>query len=158
MIKGSVPQLLTISLQVDGTTVRDEPPLDYEEILEGTEETMARILFEEGPLVTGTRFEELCLSSGMNASTFYVYLGNSPIIARYARGVYGLVGAQFPPGAAETLAPKRSKKKVLRDYGWTIDGGIWITYVMSDSLVKSGVATVPSAMRKYLTGSFVNAG
>lgn len=37
---------------VEDRTVRDEPPLDYEEILEGTEETLARIFFEHGPLLT----------------------------------------------------------------------------------------------------------
>lgn len=90
----------------------------------------------------------------MKTGTLYVRLTYSPILARYARGVYGLVGADFPPGAAQALIPPKVRTKVLHDYGWTSDQGIWIKYRLSESLAKSGVCSVPSAMSAYVKGSF----
>jgi hypothetical protein len=159
-MKGFAPPsrvLLSLCAQLEGykvedRIVRDDPPLDWAEVLRDTEETLVRVLFEHGPLLTGRQLEKYCVDAGMNISTFYVYLGYSPIVARYARGVYGLIGAKISPGAAEALVPKRTAARVVEDFGWTSKGRIWVRYRLSENLLKTGVLTVPAAMSPYLQG------
>lgn len=140
--------------RVEGDFISDEPALDYREVLGDVEETFARVLMEEGPLLTGKDLEEKCLAAGMNQSTFYVYLSYSPIIARYARGVYGLRGAEVPPGLADSLVPKIIRTKVVQDHGWAEDGTIWIAYKLTAATVSSGVVTIPAALKKFVAGPF----
>jgi hypothetical protein len=90
----------------------------------------------------------------MNRATFYIYLGYSPVLTKFARGVYGLRGTVVRPGAVEALAPRRLKGKVLQDYGWTDDGKIWLGYTISEAMLASGVFGIPSAMHSYLAGEY----
>lgn len=102
-----------------------------------------------------TEFEQQCLDFGMNRSTFYVYLDYSPVIARYAPGVYGLRSATVSPGLVASLVSRRPRGKVLRDYGWTPDGRVWLGYELSKAMISSGVFTVPKGMKPFLEGEFV---
>lgn len=152
--------------KVDGSFVIADPPLKWEEALEGTNAydlVMALKVF--GPILTRSDFEILCLNKGMNQTSFYMYLGASPLIQRYSRGVYGLRGANVPSTAIEQLRKKVEKEtqirartfaqnKVLLDFGRTNEGTIWIAYKLSNNSVSSGVVTTPGPMQKYLTGEF----
>ena len=91
----------------------------------------------------------------MKRSTFYVRLGYSPFIARYARGVYGLRGAVVEPGVVESLIAPRQKGRVLKDYGWTTDGRVWLGFQLSEAMISSGVFTAPAAMKVFVTGEFL---
>jgi hypothetical protein len=102
-----------------------------------------------------SELDEICVGYGVKRSTFYVYLGYSPIIERYAPGVYGLRGAVVPPGLIEELAPEQRRGNVLLDHGWTSEGKIWIKYSLSDAMISSGVFSVPSAMKRFLDAEFV---
>ncbi len=84
--------------RIQGDFVSADPPLDWQAILNGIELTMARILKKHGPILGVTRFRELCVANGIQTATFLVYLPKSPIIKRFARGVYGLRGAKLPGG------------------------------------------------------------
>lgn len=140
--------------RVEGTTVIADSPLDWGRVLAETEATMALVLIEHGPIMQRAQFEEICLSLGINRTTFYIYLDNSPIIARYARGVYGLPGAAASPDLIESLIPDQSRGKRLVDYGWTNDGQIWVAYKLSAGTITSGVVTVPGSMKHFIMGSF----
>jgi hypothetical protein len=98
--------------------------------------------------------EKRCGQEGMNVSTFYVYLGYSSIISRYAAGVYGLRGADISPSDVEALKWARQSTKVLKDYGWTADGQIWILYRLSEGQIKSGVISVPGSLKRFVKGRF----
>lgn len=98
--------------------------------------------------------EELCVDRGMKRSTFYVRLGYSPFIARYARGVYGLRGAVVEPGLVDSLISPRRPGRVLKDYGWTTDGGVWLGFQLSEGMLSNGVFTVPAAMKVFVSGEF----
>jgi hypothetical protein len=142
-------------ITVDGDEVIAAPPTDRAEVLgAGTEWEMARILEESGPLLTGRQFEALAVAAGINRSTFGAYLTYSPIIAKYAPGVYGLRGADFPPGQATDLALKPRRRKAVRDHGWTPDGCVWIGYRLSDSMVRTGILYVPAALKAIVAGEF----
>jgi hypothetical protein len=139
---------------VDGSMVRAHPPLGWRRALQDTEATMVEVLCEHGPVMKRSRLEELCLERGMNRSTFYVYLGYSPVIAHYARGVYGLRGSHLPPGLVDSLAPARRQGRVLVDYGWAKDGRVWLGYRLSTAMLSSGVLGAPAEFRDFLEGEF----
>jgi hypothetical protein len=44
---------------------------------------------ERGGTLAVLEVKSICLNMGVNQKTFYHYLVNSPIISRYAQGVYG---------------------------------------------------------------------
>jgi hypothetical protein len=141
--------------QVEGSLVRAKPGLDWQTILRGTELTMVKILKEYGPIMQRAKFEELCVAVGMKRATFYVYLDYSPVIERYASGVYGLRGASAPPDLIESLIPHRERPTSVRlDHGWTKDRKIWIGYRLSEGMVRNGAFSVPSGLKKFLQGQF----
>jgi hypothetical protein len=145
---------LTPGYRVEGDYVVADPPLDWVEVLADIEETMARILFEHGPLLTGSEFEKLCVGAGINRASYYAYLGYSPIIARYASQVYGLRGVEFPPGAAENLVPQGRRHRVVQDHGWSSGGQVWIAYRLTESLIKTGVIGIPAAIKQHVSGAY----
>ena len=139
---------------VEGSTVGADPPVAWGKALNETEQILLLALETHGPVMRREELEELCVALGMKRSTFYVRLGYSPFIARYARGVYGLRGAAVEPGLVESLIAPRRKGRVLKDYGWTTDGEVWLGFELSEAMISSGVFTVPTAMKTYVSGEF----
>ena len=162
-MKGFVPParvLLELCRQADGylvegSMVSTASPVAWGDALGGTEQILLLALGEHGPVMQRKELEELCIDLGMNRSTFSVYLGHSPIVARYAPGVYGLRGAAVEPGLVESLIAPRRKGRVLKDYGWTTDGRVWLGFQLSEAMISSGVFTVPAAMKVFVTGEFL---
>lgn len=152
--------------KVQDDIVLGTPPLKWEEVLEGTNEyDLVLALKTFGPVLTRSDLEILCQNKGMNRSSFYVYLGYSPLIQRYSRGVYGLRGANVAASDIKQLMTKVeienqaraisvSQSKVLLDYGRTTEGKIWVIYRLSDNSIYSGVITTPGPMKKYLNVEF----
>ena len=139
---------------IEGDSVLAKPPLDYHEVLSDTESIIVGVLHEHGPVMERPKLEEVCLGKGLHRDTFYIHLTYSPVIARYARGVYGLRGAQVPPGLAESMVETRKKTRVLADYGWLADGRIFLSYKLSKGALSNGVVSVPAGMKSYLQGEF----
>jgi hypothetical protein len=140
--------------RVEGNIVVADPPRSWDETLADTERTMAAVLREHGPILDRQRLEDLCTARGLKRETFYIHLTYSPVIERFAQGVYGLRGAAVPPGVAESLAIRRSKSKLIRDYGWKDDGTIEICYRLSKSVLSNGIVSVPAGIRQYIHGRF----
>ena len=65
-----------------------------------TEQLMFRILTENGPLLSWFEIESLYRAAGMSSKGCTHQLLRSPIIARYARGLYGLIGARISQRAS----------------------------------------------------------
>ncbi len=128
---------------------------DWRELLGDNERTIAEVLFEHGPVMRRDELEHLAVDiRGMNRRSFYVYLTYSPILARYAPGVYGLRGAPVSAAAVQALIPKQARTHVLQDHGWTPDGHVWIAYKTSAATVASGVVGAPGALKDVLSGSY----
>lgn len=140
---------------VEGDRVRALPPLDWRNELVGVERNIAQVLSTHGPILAVKELERRCEAAGVNRNSFWIHLGYSPIITRYAREVYGFPGAEVEPGFIESLIPAhRRRSRVLSDYGWTTDGRPWISYKLSEGAINSGVVSVPSAMKDVTQGAF----
>lgn len=161
-MQGSAPPqrvLLALCRQLPGCEVQDQlviadPAPEWRKVLAPVERTIVRILMEKGPVMERAELEQCCLDAGINRSTFYVYLDYSPVVERYARGVYGLRGAKIGPSVVESLIRKTRRSRVLKDYGWVDDGNIWLGYRISESMISSGVFGIPSSIKPWLKGDF----
>jgi len=144
-----------VGYRVEGETVIADPPLDWVEVLADVEKTMVGVLQEAGGVMGRDEFERRCVAADMNRNTFYQYLSYSPIVARYAPGVYGLRGIEVQPGVVEGLRRAPRRGDVLQDYGWTGDAKIWLGYRLSENTVASGVVSIPANMRRFVDGEYV---
>jgi hypothetical protein len=129
----------------------------WTEVLKSTiERRIAEVLFEFGPIMRREDLERVSVEErGLNRSSFYVYLSYSPILARYAPGVYGLRGAQVTAGEVNALIPPRARHQRLVDSGWTSDGKVWLAFRISGAARQSGVLSVPAAFQDLVNGSFL---
>jgi hypothetical protein len=139
---------------IQGNSVLANTPLNHREVLSDTESVIVDVLREHGPVMRRPKLEELCLGKGLQRETFSIHLTYSPVITRYARGVYGLRGAQVPPGLAESLVELRRNTRVLAEYGWLPDGKIFVSYKLSKGCLTKGIVSVPAGMKSYLQGEF----
>jgi len=97
---------------------------------------------------------DTCVASGINIATFTKTLLNSSIFSKCARRLYCLTGADIPPGLVEELSEKQTPSKVLKSCGWTGHQKPWVVYELSEGLIRSGVATIPSSLRAFIVGEF----
>lgn len=141
--------------RVEGEQIMTSTQLNLSAILSNSEQIILKVLKLHGPVIQREKFEHLCLESGMNPHSFWVYLSYCPLICRHATSVYGLRGAEVPVGLVESLAPKqRSRSKLIVDYGWTENRNIQILYRISVAMLTNGVVSIPAAMKAFLQGRF----
>ncbi len=139
--------------RVENDVVIADPPIDWSVTLSGEEKVIVEVLKEHGPIMKRAALEELCLRRGVNRSTFSAYIGNSLVIEKLAKGIYGLLGAEVQAGEVAALSPTKKQHKVVVDSGWT-EGHIWILLRLSKAVLTSGVFGCPSALRRFLSGEF----
>jgi hypothetical protein len=82
-------------LQVDADIVRAAPPISRDSVLRAKEKRVLDLLARNGGLMRRESLASACLEKGMNRSTFYGLVEHSPVIASYAPGVFGPVGAEI---------------------------------------------------------------
>jgi len=73
---------------------------------------------------------------------------------RYAPGVYGLRGAEIPPGLADTVMPRSPRLRALQDHGRLSDDTVWVAYRLTASTIRSGVVNIPAGLKELLAGTF----
>jgi DNA-directed RNA polymerase alpha subunit len=139
---------------VEGNSINVKSELNWENVLDGVELKMAKILNEHSSIMSREDLQEQCLNAGINENTFYIYLMYSPIITKYTVGVYGLRGTKTQPGMINSLKRNHRKEKSLLDFGWTKDGSIWVGRRVTDGIYNSGVFSIPSAMKELIQGDF----
>jgi hypothetical protein len=126
------------------------------EWLSPVEITMARVLNDHGKVMTREEFEKHCIAAGINRTTFYLYLANCPIFEKFASGIYGLRGAEIGPSDIEALGGKaKTHSKVLKGSTWTEDGKLELHFEVSNSLLATGVFSVPASLQRFLSGQFI---
>jgi len=143
--------------RVEGNVVISDPPRDWRKVLVGVERGMVEVLTEHGPVMERTAFEELCIRGGMNRFSFNAIVMSSPVIAQYGRSVYGLPGLKIERKLIEDLVarkPGAAPKRVLRAFGETEDGKVFLAYRLSKAAISGGVITIPAAMKRQVKGKF----
>lgn len=141
--------------RVDGNYIQAATPLDYHVVLSNTEAVIVDVLKENLGIQVRQELEDSCTARGIKRDTFYIHLTYSPVIARYAPGVYGVRGAEIPPGLAESMVQTRKKTtRVISDYGWQTDGKVRVSYRLSQGALSNGILSVPGSMKSYVQGEF----
>lgn len=140
----------------DGQRICGGPNLpDWRDVLGANERLLAETLFDFGPVMRRDDLERVVVTErGLNRSSFYVYLNYSPIIERYAPGVFGLRGAPVSPAEVEAMIPERIRHQVLQDHGWTEDGAIWMAFRVSPAGESTGILGTPAAVKSIAHGLF----
>jgi hypothetical protein len=92
------------------------------------------MLDDHGPLMDGEEFARRAVEAGINATSFYLYRTNSPLITSLGRGLYCKVGMQIPAGAVEDLLSRRNPVIRLSDHGWTSGERLWFGPEMRSSI------------------------
>jgi hypothetical protein len=139
---------------VDGQDVSVAQPLDPAEVLSQAERAVRDILRSHGEAMSVQALEALCLNAGISRPRFWQLALGSAVVCRYAPGIYGLVGAHLPPGLVERLAPRRRRTRVLQDFGWQSERQIWISFKLSEGMIRAGVFGVPSSLKRFLEGEY----
>ena len=128
---------------------------DWAGLLGSIERAFVDALFTDGPLMRRDDLEEVVVDKqGVNRSSFYVYLSYSPVIQRFAPGVYGLRGTEASAAQVDALIPPKVRSQVLQDHGWTQDGQVWVAYRVSPASSHSGVVSTPGALKAIAHGEF----
>jgi len=140
--------------RVDGDIIIATPPVERGDVLSRTETVIVQVLEEHGDVLDRESIEKRCASKGVSRESACKHLLSSPAITEYAPGVYGLTGANVSPSSADILTRNRKPGRVLRDYGRTSDGKIWLGYRLSRDAIVKGHLTVPGKMRNLAGGAF----
>jgi len=101
-------------LRVNDETVKAEPVVNSDDVLSRTETDIVHLLSEHGGTITPSELTSVCLGMGVNRETFYYNLVSSPIISRYADGLYGLIGSGERSGRGARLSfPEPPTERVM---------------------------------------------
>lgn len=143
-------------LQLQGEVVRPEVPLDYRQVLQGTELYVVELLMQLGNVARVEDMWQIAGSEGVGRVSFWVTLQNSPAIVKYARSTYGLRGMPVPATEIWEVANKRVKRanSVLRDWGSYSDSAYWMLFKLSARAVQSGQMSIPSDFSGQLDGEY----
>lgn len=140
----------------EGGRISGGPDLpDWRDVLGENERKLAQALFDYGPVMRRDDLERVVVvERALNRSSFYVYLTYSPIIERYAPGVFGLRGAPVTAAEVDAMIPPRVRHQVLQDHGWTKDRRLWAAFRISPAAEATGILGVPAAVRSVTRGSY----
>jgi hypothetical protein len=140
----------------DGDRIYGGPELaDWQDVLGANERMLVQALFDYGPVMRRDDLERIVVGErGLNRSSFYVYLTYSPMLERYAPGVFGLRGSPVTAAEVESMIPQRVRHQVLQDQGWTEDGRLWAAFRISPTSESTGILGAPAAVRAVTRGPF----
>jgi len=146
-----------LGVRSEGETLRVPRGLfESKAILSETERTFVEILLANRRCMARPALEKLCLAAGIEHATFYKYLCYSPIITRYARGVFGLPGVQLSSEQILRLQPEIEGRRVLAYFGCLSKTEMWVTCILSEGTISTGVCSMPADLRSRfdLEGTF----
>jgi hypothetical protein len=102
----------------------------------------------------GEDFAEKCVAAGMNATTFYIYRANSPVICDLGKNVYCIVGAEVPAGIVEDIVRQRRIARRLSDHGWTSTGRLWCGIELTRQVITAGGIRLPAFVADLVKGEW----
>lgn len=137
---GRVEESIVLANSGSGTAPRED----------SAEGLMLRVLDEYGLVMDGEVFAEKCIAAGMNATTFYIYRINSPVICALGKNVYCKVGTNVPPGTVEDIVGQRRAVVRLSDHGWTSAGRLWCGIELTRQVITSGGIRLPAFVADFV--------
>jgi hypothetical protein len=102
-------------LRVDDKTVKADPVINSDGVLNRTEREIVQMLSEQGGTMTTSELTSMCLDTGMNRQTFYRTVETSPIISRYAHGSYRLIGSHERSGGGARFSSRQEQPAYIHD-------------------------------------------
>lgn len=139
---------------IDRSTVNAKPGSASSPADNTIEGCLLRVLDECGPVIDGEVFADKCVARGMNATTFYLYRMNSPLVCALGKNVYSKVGASVPPGAAEEIVARRRVVARSSDHGWTRTGLLWSGIELTRQVVTAGGVRLPAVVADLVEGEW----
>jgi hypothetical protein len=141
----------------DGDRVKAAEPLHYRGELAINEAILVDVLRSSPACVLDrANFAAECLRRSMNVNTFSVYLTYSPVILHLGLDIWSLRGVRVDPAAVEAVREAnalRPREKRVLDYGWTLEGQLWLAARLPASQQTANlVVGIPGPIRNYLSG------
>lgn len=136
---------------VDGQFVqrKGELPLD---VLSPTEANLVRVLSANGGCMGTRALESAASGGGVGAPALWQKLSYSCVIAKPAPGVYALRGWRLEPAAISAACEIQEPRRRTVDCGWTPDGHPWCAIELSYAASRTGIVSVPAAIRRFVQG------
>lgn len=97
---------------------------------------------------------EACLSRGVNPHSLEVALTYSAVLDHVETNIWTLRGVSIDPASISVvreLNAQKPRQKRVRDFGWTVDGNVWIS-VVTPAYTYMSVFGVPGGVKKLLAG------
>jgi hypothetical protein len=141
-------------LRREGSMILPVGGCEKEECLSKTELMIARVVAENGGVVRYDELERAAVALSISSASLRARVSQSPIVRKYAPGVYGLSGVFVSSSRVDELAGPTRREKVLQDCGWTDDGCVWISYKLSRSSMKAAVVSLPATVRGFVEGGY----
>lgn len=145
---------------LDGFNVRGDlieclTPNTPEVVLSNTEIKLLNVFNKEPQnILTREQVYDKMLEVECKELTIGCFLEWSPIISRITAGLWAIRGRDIQAGTVEALLElKRGvpKKKVIKDYGWTHEGNLFIHAKLTKGIIRTGVIGIPAALKSYIT-------
>ena len=141
-------------LRREGSAVEADGIYSRTEFLSRTERLIAETLLANGGVMRIEELERAAREAGVGAASFRARMSHSPVIKKYAAGVYGLSGVEVPAEEVEGLVRQRQRGRVLQDCGWTDEGCVWVAYKLNKNALNSAVLAVPASVREFIVGEY----
>ena len=123
-----------------------------EEHLSPPERAIAEALLANGAVMRYEEIKEVVRGKGVGTASFSRRMSHSPIVRKYAPGIYGLSGVKVSGAKVDALVRPIERSSVLQDCGWTNDGCIWVAYKLSKNTLESAVLGIPVAVQDFVLG------
>jgi hypothetical protein len=129
--------------------------LDWNGVLNSSEMLLLDIFRLRGPVLDSYTVSEQGMALGMNENSLTIYKTYSPILWRPVPGYYSIVGSDIPVGTIDELERKKARpSKPTLEFGWTADHRIMVARRLTEGVWLSGIATLPSAVQKFIKDDF----
>lgn len=145
---------------IDANLVRCRLPLDYKDQLGSGEQVVVDVLrscafgvLDRPALARGA------MEKGLGEASFGAVTSFSPVLENVGLSVWKIRGAMVNPSAVEAVqqrARDMPRNRRVMNYGWTMDGKIWLA-VKTPHPPKSMVVGIPSALMNFIGGRSFNA-
>lgn len=135
-----------------GSIVEAVESYSREEHLSPSERAIAEALMENGAVMRYEEIKEAVREKGVGMASFRRRMSHSPVVRKYAPGIYGLSGVKVTGAEVEALVRPAKWSSVMQDCGWTNDGCIWVAYKLSKNTLEAAVLGIPAAVRDFIVG------